>query len=725
MKPRPAGGWLPCAAGGRSPGWHGRLRLSIPTLGCALALATASVLAQSATPRLGYVYPAGGRQGTSFQVSIGGQFLNGATNAFVSGNGVQATVVDYIRPLNGKEMNELREKLKELQDRRDAAQKEAREPPTAGASARTNAPLSAAERETMAEIRRQLAASQRRQLNPAISESVTLRIVVAADAMPGDRELRVDTGTGLSNPLHFCIGQLPEFSRPLLADRVEATPPRPAASPRSATPVASVEMGVILPAVLNGQIGSGGVDRFRFAAHRGERLLVAARARALIPYLADAVPGWFQAAVSVADARGHELAFADHYRFQQDPVLFFDVPADGDYVLTIRDTLYRGRDDFVYRLRLGELPFITGHFPLGGRVGMPATVMLTGWNLPVTNLTVDAKSVATGRVPLSVQRDGRDSNPVPFAFYTLPNAPKSSPTIIRATPSLSPCPSSSTAGWIRRETPTCSGSRATRATRSWPKSQARRLGSPLDSVLALTDAAGRQIAANDDHEDKAAWFEHPSRPTLYIRVVLPATGTEFFPAVLSDTEGLWRYRTTAIALRVGRPSRISMRACLSSVSLTYSRWSQRIAHHPCLPPRRVHQTKSCWALKEAGRPGYKLSGCSGCRRSGLTAQTHPVGAAYRRPPPTHPGLADRGPRVTINGREVYPMPPCPPTDIDAGIRLPPPGSRQRPRGESDGAAGQQDQSAERGPRRNCRPAARRGALLDAGSAIPPNASISP
>jgi hypothetical protein len=33
---------------------------------------------------------------------------------------------------------------------------------------------------------------------------------------------------------------------------------------------------------------------------------------------------------------------------------------------------------------------------------------------------------------------------------------------------------------------------------------ARRLGSPLDSVLKLTDADGRQLAFNDDHEDQGA-----------------------------------------------------------------------------------------------------------------------------------------------------------------------------------------------------------------------------
>ena len=36
---------------------------------------------------------------------------------------------------------------------------------------------------------------------------------------------------------------------------------------------------------------------------------------------------------------------------------------------------------------------------------------------------------------------------------------------------------------------------------------ARRLDSPLDSVLKLTDAAGKQLAFNDDYEDKGAGLQ--------------------------------------------------------------------------------------------------------------------------------------------------------------------------------------------------------------------------
>ena len=51
----------------------------------------------------------------------------------------------------------------------------------------------------------------------------------------------------------------------------------------------------------------------------------------------------------------------------------------------IRDSIYRGREDFVYRVTLGELPFVTSIFPLGGPAGTQTTVELTGWNLPAAS----------------------------------------------------------------------------------------------------------------------------------------------------------------------------------------------------------------------------------------------------------------------------------------------------------------------------------------------------
>jgi len=77
------------------------------------------------------------------------------------------------------------------------------------------------------------------------------------------------------------------------------------------------------------------------------------------------VPGWFQATLALQDAKGKELAFDDDYRFHPDPVLHYKIPSEGEYVIEVRDAIYRGREDFVYRIALGDLPFVTSVFPAG------------------------------------------------------------------------------------------------------------------------------------------------------------------------------------------------------------------------------------------------------------------------------------------------------------------------------------------------------------------------
>jgi hypothetical protein len=43
----------------------------------------ASVVQAQNSPRIGYVYPAGGRQGDTFQVKIGGRYLDGVSAASI------------------------------------------------------------------------------------------------------------------------------------------------------------------------------------------------------------------------------------------------------------------------------------------------------------------------------------------------------------------------------------------------------------------------------------------------------------------------------------------------------------------------------------------------------------------------------------------------------------------------------------------------------------------
>ena len=230
---------------------------------------------------------------------------------------------------------------------------------------------------------------------------------------------------------------------------------------------------------------------------------------------------------------GKELNYADHYWFHPDPVLFCEIPKDGAYLLQVRDSLYRGREDFVYRIALGELPLVTGIFPLGGPVGAQTPVELTGWNLLVTNFTEDATGKEPGIYPLSLSKDERIYNPQPFALDTLPECLEQEPNDSRETAQAVTLPVivngriDHPGDWdvFRFEGRTGDPVVA--------EINARRLDSPLDSVLKLTDATGKQLAFNDDYEDKGSGL-NTHHADSYFNTVLPTNGTYYL--WLGDTQ---------------------------------------------------------------------------------------------------------------------------------------------------------------------------------------------
>jgi hypothetical protein len=518
--------------------------------------------AQQTSPHIGYVYPAGGRQGAVFQVAVGGQYLNNATNAYISGPGVQSAVVDYSRPMTQKEFNDLREKLTEMQDKRAAANRrgKAGQP---GSPSSTNAVWTAADERMIAEMRQRLVLfAPRRNGNPAIAETVTVRVTLAPDAEPGERELRLATPTGLSNPLRFCVGQLVEYNK-----REEKFNPDQAALRQrrlnnEQKAVAPTEMSITLPAVVNGQTLPGGVDRYRFQARKGMGLVVVATARELVPYLPDAVPGWFQAALTLYDGKGHELEHADHYLFHPDPVLHYEIPKDGEYVVQIRDSIYRGREDFVYRITLGELPYVTGVFPLGGQAGTQTTVELQGWNLPVTTLTLT--NAEAGIYPLSVRKEDRVSNIVPFAVDTLPDCLEKEPNDSVATAQAVTLPIIVNGRVDKPGDWDVFGFQGRAGDTVVAEVYARRLDSPLDSVLKLTDASGKQLAFNDDHEDKGAGLDTHYADS-YLMAILPADGMFYIHIGDAQRQGGAEY---GYRLRISAPRPdFALRTVPSSLSV--------------------------------------------------------------------------------------------------------------------------------------------------------------
>lgn len=436
----------------------------------------APVRAQGKGPQTGYVYPAGARQGTTVTVIVGGRQMQEVEGVYFSGEGITARVVGEAKPLSPEERAKLREELDELK--------------------KAPAPKPV---EKMAELERQLALVQRGTATPTLQDTVTLEVTVAADAQPGRRDLRVLGKAGLSPPLVFMVGELPEVSFP----SVSAITPRPqAGSKRAVDEAVANGLTVTTPVVVNGQILPGETDWIRFEGKKGERLIVAVHARALIPYLADAVPGWFQAAVALLDAQGRELAFADDFRFQADPVLAYQLPADGDYTLVMRDTLHRGREDFVYRVAIGELPFISGMFPLGGGLGKEMDFALNGWNLPAPMRHARLPE-ETGVTPLEVGRCAAATGVVEVAVDDFPEVLENEPndTAERAQGVTLPLIVN---GRIGRAGDTDWFQFKAKAGDSLvAEVVARRLRSPLDGTLQVIGPDGSVLAANDDNDDKA------------------------------------------------------------------------------------------------------------------------------------------------------------------------------------------------------------------------------
>jgi hypothetical protein len=457
--------------------------------------------------------------------------------------------------MNQKEFNDLRDRFKALREQFQAARQ-------GGTNVWTEA--DAAERER---LRAQLLRNPpNRAANPAMLDTVTLRVAIGASAAPGDREIRLATPTALSNPFRFCVGTLPEVTKPAgrpanpdLDKFLETlgAKPVPAGTPK-------YEARLSPPALVNGQIMPGGVDRYRFFAHEGQSLVMAISARQLIPYLADAVPGWFEPVLTIYDPKGRELDCEERFHFKPDPVMHFVVPHNGEYTLEIHDSIYRGRQDFVYRLAMGELPFVTGIFPLGGRLGDQTRVTLTGWNLSTSSLLHD--NSRAGITSLT----GDFFNPVPFIVDDCPERPALESADAVATAQTVTLPVILN-GVVRRPGAAGVFQFTGRAGQDVVAEVfARRLDSPLDSFLRLTDAAGKQLAFNDDFEDKGSGLD-THHADSYLTATLPADGTYYLH--LTDAQGkggpdfAYRLRLSEprpdFALRLV-PSSLSLRTGMSA-----------------------------------------------------------------------------------------------------------------------------------------------------------------
>jgi hypothetical protein len=513
----------------------------------ALVLALPQLLAAQEQPRpyIGYVYPAGGQRGTNLQVRLGGQDLDGVNRALVTGSGVTAKVVEYYRRLGIEELQLLNEQARVLKretlsassrailmdfDSTNAVSEAPTETPMSG-TGKSGTPASLASRKLIDRIEKRTFEHVQTPACPAIAALVVLEITIAPDAEPGERELRLVTHQGISNPLGFHVGQVPERARPAMVTASRQVLGKEAQSLRKRLP-SEEEIAIVLPCTVNGQIASGEVNRYRFQAKEGQQLVIATLARQLVPYIADAVPGWFQPVIALHDAAGNEVAYADDYQFRPDPIILCKIPKDGRYTLTIKDSLFRGREDFVYRITLGELPFITSIFPLGGRIGRTVSPRIAGFNLQGTEVSSPPATLPPGIYTVSATKKGATSNRVPFSLDDLPEESERETNNTLSAAQKLPFPVLVNGRISRQDDLDIFEVSGPADSPVVAEVIARRLGSPLDSLVRITDSQGKLLGANDDHEDLTAGL-NTHQADSYCVVRFPADGRCFVH--ISDT----------------------------------------------------------------------------------------------------------------------------------------------------------------------------------------------
>lgn len=319
--------------------------------------------------------------------------------------------------------------------------------------------------------------------------SIVCELTIDAQAPRGLRDLRLQSPGGFTNRVLFAVGDLPEVNE----EEPNSRPGEGQQLPK-------------LPVTVNGQIMQADVDRFRFSATAGETLVCRVEAQALRPFIADGVPGWFQAVLALYDASGKQVAYVDDFRFQPDPVLIYKVEKDGEYTAEIRDAIYRGRGDFVYRLSIGRLPYITGIWPRGANPGTTTSVKLDGENLPQDAIEITAPKDATAPQTIQVTTGGIASNRLPFVVTGPPTATEKEPNNTAEAAQEIAVPASvdgrisepGDVDYFRIQGKT--------KQRLHIDLLARRVESPLDSLVTLYDSNGQQLAENDDTVDE--YYQH-------------------------------------------------------------------------------------------------------------------------------------------------------------------------------------------------------------------------
>ena len=199
--------------------------------------------------------------------------------------------------------------------------------------------------------------------------ALLVRLEIPTDAPLGLQSIRLATKRGISNLRFFCIDDLPEIAK------------------QAGNSTTAKAQRVKQPAVVTGKAEKEASDYYRFTVASGERLVFEVVGRRL--------GSAFDPQITLFDAKSGKEMPGGHNNdapgLQTDSRLIYTFKDAGDYVLEIRDTLWRGGDDFWYRVARRRFPCATTPYPLSVRRGTQETISCAG---PVASASLPFELVA-------------------------------------------------------------------------------------------------------------------------------------------------------------------------------------------------------------------------------------------------------------------------------------------------------------------------------------------
>lgn len=194
-------------------------------------------------------------------------------------------------------------------------------------------------------------------------------VTVAADVPQGNYDVRCQGKYGLSNRRTFVVSGTPEFTE---------TEPNGGNDLPAWIEVESVRTNaaqeVTLPVTINGQsTGGPDVDWYRFTGVAGQRILLDGQCKRIDSRMDLAITLFTESGMIIGESR-----YADSHESLVDVTL----PANGKYFVKVHDALFAAGPGYVYRISIGQLPYLDFVFPPAGLPGSNDEYTFYGRNLP-------------------------------------------------------------------------------------------------------------------------------------------------------------------------------------------------------------------------------------------------------------------------------------------------------------------------------------------------------